>query len=86
MNIECMGAQITIRNVPIEVKEELAARAAQRGWSMQEYLRHELERIASRPAVETVLARIRELKTATGTRVDTERILQIRDEARDPAS
>ncbi|MBW3565313.1 MAG: hypothetical protein KY459_11360 [Acidobacteria bacterium] len=77
-----MSVQITIRDVPVDVKDELAARAAKRGWSMQEYLRSELVRIATRPAVETVLARIRERKTATGTRLDTERILQIRDDDR----
>lgn len=82
MHIECMSVQITIRDVPVDVKDELAARAAKRGWSMQEYLRSELVRIATRPAVETVLARIRERKTATGTRLDTERILQIRDDDR----
>jgi len=42
-----MPIQITIRNVPEKVRDELAARAALQGKSMQEYLRSELERLAS---------------------------------------
>ena len=54
-----MSVQITIRDVPDAVKDELAARAALQGKSMQEYLRAELERLAARPPVEKVLERIR---------------------------
>jgi plasmid stability protein len=36
-----MSVQITIRDVPDAVKDELAARAALQGKSMQEYLRAE---------------------------------------------
>jgi plasmid stability protein len=38
---------ITIRNVPDEVRDELAARARLSGRSLQEYLRSELIRLAS---------------------------------------
>jgi antitoxin FitA len=55
-----MTAQITIRDVPAAVRDELAAWAALQGKSMQEYLRAELERLAARPQVEKVLAQIRE--------------------------
>ena len=54
-----MSVQITIRDVPDAVRDELAARAALQGKSMQEYLRAELERLAARPPVERVLERIR---------------------------
>ena len=55
-----MKVQITIRDVPDVVRDELASRAALQGKSMQEYLRAELERLAARPPVEKVLERIRE--------------------------
>jgi plasmid stability protein len=74
-----MTIQITIRNVPTEVRDELAARAAQRHQSMQEYLLCELERIASRPPVETWLQAVRERKATTKTRVAAEQILDARD-------
>jgi len=74
-----MSVQITIRNVPDEIRRELLARAAQRGQSMQEFLRLELERLASRPAVEEVLARMRERKALSGSRVGIDEILAARD-------
>jgi len=70
-----MSVQITIRDVPDEVRDELAARAAAQGRSMQEFLRAELERLAARPSMESVLARIRERKRITGTRISVEEIL-----------
>jgi antitoxin FitA len=74
-----MGVQITIRDVPDVVRDELAARAALQGKSMQEYLRAELERLAARPPVEKLLERIRERKTMAGTRLSAEEILAHRD-------
>lgn len=74
-----MAVQITIRDVPVGVKKELAARAALQGKSMQEYLRSELVRLASRPSVERVLERIRERKETSGTRVSAREILLHRD-------
>ncbi len=70
-----MSVQITIRDVPDEVRDELAARAAAQGRSMQEFLRAELERLAARPSMESVMARIRERKSITGTRVSVDEIL-----------
>ena len=46
-----MAVAITIRNVPHEVRDELAARAARSGRSLQEYLLRQLTDLASRPAV-----------------------------------
>jgi len=74
-----MTIQITIRDVPGEVRDELAARAALQGKSMQEYLKGELERLSSRPPIERVLARIRERKALAATRVPPEEILRHRD-------
>ena len=77
-----MSIQITIRNVPTEVRDKLASRAALQGKSMQEYLRQELERIAAEPPLEEVLARIAERKARTGTRLSVDEILDHRDAER----
>ncbi len=74
-----MPVQINIRNVPEEVRNELASRAARRGQSMQEFLRGELERIASRPSNDVLLEEIRRRKEAFGTRVTAAEILEARD-------
>jgi antitoxin FitA len=77
-----MPVQITIRDVPEKIRDELAARAALQGKSMQEYLRTELERLASRPSVDTWLEQVRKRKRATQTRVSAGRILKERDAGR----
>ena len=74
-----MGIQITIRDLPEQVRDELAIRAALQGKSMQEFLRSELEKIASRPSIEVWLQTVRERKDAAGARVDASSILQARD-------
>ncbi len=74
-----MPVQLTIRDVPDQVRDELAARAALQRKSMQEFLRGELEKIASRPSIEVWLQTVRERKDAAGTRVDTDTILRARD-------
>ena len=74
-----MPVQITIRNVPEEVRDELAARAALKRQSMQEYLRTELERMAGLPSLDTVLDEVRRRKEASGTIVTTAQILEARD-------
>ena len=77
-----MTVQITIREVPDEVRDELAARAALRGQSMQEYLRGELERLASKPSVEAWLDRVQERKAVYRTRVSADEITEARDQDR----
>ncbi|MGH2885109.1 MAG: FitA-like ribbon-helix-helix domain-containing protein [Solirubrobacteraceae bacterium] len=74
-----MTVAITIRDVPDEVRDELAARAARSGQSLQEYVRAMLVESASRPPVSDVIARARARVTATGSRVDAEAILRARD-------
>ncbi len=74
-----MGVQITIRNVPEEVRDELASRAALKRQSMQEFLREELERLAGLPSVETWLREVRQRVEASGTVVTAEEILAARD-------
>ena len=74
-----MPVQVTIRNVPEEVRDELASRAALQHKSMQEFLRCELERIASKPSVETWLQSVRERKRVAGTCVPASKIIEVRD-------
>jgi len=74
-----MPIQITIRDVPEKVRDELAARAALQGKSMQEFLRAELERLAARPSVEAWLQQVRKRKRAAQTRVSSKQVLQHRD-------
>ena len=61
-----MPVQITIRDVPEDVCDELAVRAALQRQSMQEFLRGELERIASRPSLGAWLRGVRNRKEAAG--------------------
>ena len=75
----CMSVQITIRNVPDEVRAVLAARAAFDGKSMQEYLRGELVRLATRPSRQDWLRKVRDRKRLAGTRISPELILEQRD-------
>jgi antitoxin FitA len=74
-----MSVAITVRDVPDEVRDELAARAARAGKSLQEYVRGMLIESAARPPVDDVIARARARVTATGARADAESILAARD-------
>lgn len=78
-----MPVQITIENVPEDVHDALAVRAARQRQSMQAFLRSELERIASRPSVEEWLHGVRKRKEATGTRVRPSSILNARYDERE---
>jgi len=74
-----MAVQITIRDVPEEVRDELASRAAREGKSMQEYVKGELERLAGRPSVHDWLERVRDRERAADRRVSGAKILKHRD-------
>lgn len=74
-----MSIQITIRDVPERVRDELAARAASQGRSMQEFLRAALESLAARPTAEAWLRQVRRRKRTTQTRIASEQILKNRD-------
>jgi plasmid stability protein len=77
-----MGVAITVRDVPSEVRDELAARAARAGKSLQEFLRGFLVDAAAKPTAADVIARARARVSATGVRVDAETILAARDQDR----
>lgn len=70
---------ITIRDVPDEARDELAARAASSGRSLQEYLRSHLVDLASRPDIDTLMARVGDRKRRMGTRLPADEILADRD-------
>jgi antitoxin FitA len=74
-----MSVSITIRDIPQNVRDELAARAARSGRSLQSYLNDLLVRTAAKPSSSDVIARARARAEATGTRVSAEAILQARD-------
>lgn len=57
----------------------LAARAALKRQSMQEYLRGELMRLAAKPTLDTWLDEVRRRKAAAGTNVAASAILDARD-------
>ncbi|HZQ33251.1 MAG TPA: hypothetical protein VFB19_16130 [Mycobacterium sp.] len=73
---------ITVRDVPDHVRDELAARAARSGKSLQEYLRGVLVNTAETPTLDDVIARARARVEATGTRLDASAILEARDAER----
>jgi antitoxin FitA len=77
--LAAMSVAITVRDVPDEVRDELAARAARAGKSLQEYLRGMLIDSAARPPVADVIARARARVDATGVHIDAESILAGRD-------
>ena len=77
-----MTTSITVRDVPDETRDELAARAALTGRSLQEYLRARLVELAASPDAEALVARIRARKAATGTSLSAKRILAHRDAGR----
>jgi plasmid stability protein len=73
---------ITIRDVPDQTRDELAARAARSGRSLQEYLRAQLVELARRPDAGALVASVRARKARTGTSLPPERILTHRDAER----
>ncbi|HTU09011.1 MAG TPA: antitoxin [Trebonia sp.] len=77
-----MSTSITVRDVPDETRNELAARAALTGRSLQEYLRARLIELARQPDAEALVARVRARKAAHSVTLPAEEILAHRDEDR----
>ena len=80
-----MAVQITIRNVPEEMRDELKLRAARKRQSMQGYLLSELERLTAKPATSNreIFERARKRLEKTRTRVDAETIVNAIKKERD---
>jgi plasmid stability protein len=70
---------VTIRDIPDGVRDELAARAAHAGKSLQEYLRRLLVDSTSRPTTDELIARARARVEVTGVHVSAEAILAARN-------
>ena len=73
---------MTIRDVPDETRDELAARAARAGQSLQEYVRAQLNELARRPSPIDLWDRVEHRVRATGSRLVAEEILELRDDDR----
>lgn len=84
-----MTVQITIRNVPEQVRDRISEHAASRRQSMQQYLLGELERLAQRPETVTresnreILDRARKRLAITGTRLSADTIVNAIKEGRE---
>jgi plasmid stability protein len=74
---------ITVRNVPEPVREALALRAEREGASLQEFVRLELERLATRPTIDEWLDDVRSVVERSGTRLTAAEILKLRDADRE---
>jgi antitoxin FitA len=57
---------LTINDVPESVRDQLAARAARHGHSLEEYLLDQLTRIATRPTPEDLAARAKARQGVAG--------------------
>jgi antitoxin FitA len=79
---DVMATVISIRDVPDEVRDELAARARRSGRSLQEYLRGTLVALASRPDPADLMREVRARKAALGTSLPPEEIIAFLDEVR----
>lgn len=75
-------ASITIRDVPADARDELAARAARSGRSLQEYLRLALIDLATRPDAGDLARRVAQRKQRTGSSMSTDHILEHLDAGR----
>jgi antitoxin FitA len=74
-----MGVSMTIHDVPDETRDELAARAARAGQSLQEYVRAQLTALARRPSPDDLWTRVAQRVEATGTRLSADAVLEARD-------
>jgi antitoxin FitA len=74
-----MSVSMTIRDVPDETRDELAARAARAGQSLQEYLRGQLVALAQRPSPDILWDRVQHRLRATGSQLPADAILELRD-------
>ena len=77
-----MATTLTIRNVPEDVRDELASRAALAGQSLQEYVLARVIELARKPSVTALMDRVRARKLATQSRLPAASILEHRDRAR----
>jgi antitoxin FitA len=77
-----MGTSITIRDVPDDVRDELAARAARARLSLDDYVRSLLVGRRERADRETFWAGVGARVEAAGTQIDPSSLVRARDEDR----
>jgi len=70
---------VTIRDAPEETRNELAARAARSGRSLQEFLRQSLIELAAKPSMSNLLDEVSQRKERTGSRLSAEHIIAMRN-------
>jgi plasmid stability protein len=73
------GVLVQIRDVPEAVHRMLKARAAERGRSLSEFLRAELEKIATRPTQEEILRRVHSRTPVKLSRSSADFVREIRE-------
>ncbi|MEX5718569.1 FitA-like ribbon-helix-helix domain-containing protein [Geodermatophilus maliterrae] len=74
-----MPVSMTIPDVRDDTHDELAARAARAGLSLQEYVRGRLIELARRSNPVDLWDRVEHRMRVTGSRVEAEEILELRD-------
>lgn len=74
-----MAKLLQVREVPDDVHRTLKVRAAQAGTSLSEYVRAELELVASRPTPEELRLRLATREPVTGDEPPAEIIRRRRD-------
>jgi plasmid stability protein len=77
----CMPS-ISVRNVPEATRDALAAKAAQAGQSLQEYLLARLIEIGRTRDIEVLLGEMKEIRKRWPKQVTREQILEALDEGR----
>ena len=77
----CMPS-ISIRNVPEATRDALAAKAAQAGQSLQEYLLARLIEIGKTRDIEVLLGEMKEIRKGWSKPITREQILEAIDEGR----
>ena len=70
---------IQIRNVPDGLHRRLKARAALAGMSLSDYLLHEIRRVAERPTLEELRARLESRPAVTPAESPAEAVRSERD-------
>lgn len=78
-----MAKNVTIRAVPDEVRDRLAARASARGQSLQEFLLGQLVTLASRPDPAEWVAAARARKAGMRSTLDSAQIVEMIREDRE---
>ena len=77
-----MPVSMTIRDVPDGTRNELAARAARAGQSLQQYVRAQLIELARRPSSMGFWDLVEHRVRATGSSLAAQEIVDLRDEDR----